>query len=127
MIARVENDMRYKIFETLVKSRRMMTLSEIAKRLKTTQQRVSYHMPFLIGSGLVLVEDHKYFCQPIFLDESLLLSVEEIVADLIREISKSGTAIVVPDEVDSTDELTISCMKAIINLAIDKSHTVSSR
>lgn len=112
---------RYKIFEILVRSRKMMTLSEIAKRLKITQQRVAYHIPFLLSSGLVISEDHKYFCQPIFLDDSLLSTVEEIVAELIQGISDSETAIVVPDNTESTDELTISCMKAMISLALDRS------
>ena len=50
---RMSDDTRFRIFKLLVAAKREMTLSSIARKLHLDQQRVAYHLPFLVESGLI--------------------------------------------------------------------------
>ena len=70
-MTRKSGDTRYEIFKTIVSSKKMLTISEISKCMHTDQERVSYHIPYLVSSGSIIKDGYNYFAQPIFLDESL--------------------------------------------------------
>jgi predicted transcriptional regulator len=110
-------DTRYEIFKTLVTGNRMMTLSEISKKMKMDQQRISYHLPQLVKSGLILKDGYNYFPQPIFLDEKLHALCAEKLSEIIAGFSDTDTTIVVGDD-QIKEEVVIGCLYAFIKLVL---------
>ena len=62
---------RYDVFCTLVKAKKPMSLSQIARKMKIPRQNVAYHMPFLEDAGLVIRDGSEYFCQPVFVNDKI--------------------------------------------------------
>jgi DNA-binding transcriptional ArsR family regulator len=114
-----EKDIRFRIFRLLVDSESMMTLSEIASKLRIPQQNVSYHLPFLERGGLIIREGTKYFCQPLFLDEEINGFCANRMSDIVEMFSKKGNAIFsdVEDE-DERGEVIMNCLLALVLLQI---------
>lgn len=112
-----ETDTRYEIFKTLVSGNRMMTLSEIAKHLKMDQQRVSYHLPKLVSSGIVIKDGYNYFPQPIFLDEDLHALCAEKLSDIVTGFSDADKTVIVGTG-QSKEEIVIECLYALIKLVL---------
>jgi DNA-binding transcriptional ArsR family regulator len=117
MVDSGETDTRYEIFKTLVSGNQMMTLSEIAKHLKMDQQRVSYHLPKLVASGLVIKDGYNYFPQPIFLDENLHALCAEKLSDIVDGFSDADKSVIV-GEGQLKEEIVIECLYALIKLVM---------
>ena len=113
----MSDNTRFRIFRLLTDSKKEMTLSTIAKRLKLDQQRVAYHLPFLTESGLVIREGNVYFPQPIFLDAGLHELCAEKLSEIVEGFSESENIIVVSDEQDR-DEVVAACLEALVRLTI---------
>ena len=112
-----DTDTRYKIFKTLVSSNKMMTLSEISKRVKMDQQRVSYHLPKLVKSGLIVKDGYNYFPQPIFLDEKLHALCAEKLSEIVEGFSDADKTVIVGDDQEKED-IVIECLYALIKLVL---------
>lgn len=110
-------DTRYDIFKLLVSNKKVMTLSSIAKKLHLDQQRVAYHLPFLVDSGLIIRDGNTYFPQPIFLDEDLHALCAEKLSDIVKGFSESDNSIIV-DEDQNKDIVVVTCLHALIKLTI---------
>lgn len=115
----VSDDIRLRIFKLLVASKRMMTLSEIAKKLRIPQQNVSYHLQQLEWGGLIIRDNHKYFCQPIFLDDEVNGFCANRMAEIIEMFSTRGKTLFadVKNE-NERNEIILSCLHALILLTI---------
>jgi len=83
------NDIRLEILMTLIKNSKVMTLSEIANKLKIPHQLVSYHLPILENMGLIIKDGQKYFCQPAFIDKALQVKMLEKLGEITPEFAKS--------------------------------------
>ena len=114
-----EDDIRLRIFKLLVASKRMMTLSEIAKKLRIPQQNVSYHLQQLEWSGLIIREEHKYFCQPIFLDDEVNGFCANRMSEIIEMFSTRGKTLFADvKNDDERNEIILNCLHALILLTI---------
>jgi len=117
--------LRFDIFEILVNSKKPMSISQIARKLKLPRQNVAYHMPFLVSSGLVIQDGTEYFCQPLFIDDSLIESVAAHVSRIMAELLESG---IYCDALDTTgaectdplDKKTVAenCLKALVSMVV---------
>jgi DNA-binding transcriptional ArsR family regulator len=116
-MAATDVDTRFKIFEALVKSHRMLTLSEISKRLKMDQQRVSYHLPLLERSGLIIRDGYHYFPQPIFLDKRLEALCDEKLSEIVEGFSALDIPLVVGED-QTKEEIIVSCLYALIRMVL---------
>jgi hypothetical protein len=110
-------DARYEIFRALVLSKKTMTLSEISKKVKMDQQRVSYHLPQLVACGLVVKDGYNYFPQPIFIDESLQALCAEKLSEIIGGFSNVDASIIVGDG-QSKENIVIECLYALIKFVM---------
>jgi len=114
-----ENDIRLRIFKLLVDSKRVMTLSELAKKLRIPQQNVAYHLPILERGGVIIRDGTTYFCQPIFLDEEINGFCANRLSEIIDRFSAKGQTLFadVENEQDR-EEIILNCLHALILLAI---------
>lgn len=112
-----ERGTRFKIFKLMVDSKKELTLSTIARRLHLDQQRVAYHLPFLVDSGLVIREGNVYFPQPIFLDEDLHALCAEKLGEIVEGFSESESSIIVGDDQDRSEVVSV-CLTALVQLTI---------
>lgn len=118
MIAvREDGDTRYEIFEKLVSEKRMMTLSEISKKMGMDQQRVSYHLPKLVECGLVIKDGYNYFPQPIFLDEKLHALCAENLSEIVEGFSDADRTVIVGSG-NTKEDVVIECLYALIRLVL---------
>lgn len=108
---------RFDIFCTLVKARKPMTASAIAKKMKQPRQLVAYHLPALEDTGLIVHDGNDYFCQPAFIDEELL----DFAVDKMREIFTKmlDAGIYAGSEEDSVadedrETIATNCLQALI-------------
>jgi DNA-binding transcriptional ArsR family regulator len=113
----MSDDTRFRIFKLLVAAKKEMTLSSIAKRLRLDQQRVAYHLPFLVESGLIIREGNIYFPQPIFLDDELHALCAEKLSEIVDGFSESESSIIVGREQDR-DEVVTTCLAALVKITI---------
>ena len=80
-------DTRLRIFGALVNAQEVLTTAEIAKKLKVAHQKIHYHIPFLIESGLIVESDGGgYFCQPCFIDEELKEKFTDSIIAITKDI-----------------------------------------
>jgi DNA-binding transcriptional ArsR family regulator len=112
-----DRNTRFEIFKLLVASKKELTLSSIAKKLHLDQQRVAYHLPFLVESGLIIREGNVYFPQPIFLDEELHALCAKKLSEIVEGFSESENTIIVSDEQDR-EEVVTACLSALVRLTI---------
>lgn len=110
-------DTRFRIFEALVKSNRMLTLSEISKRLKIDQQLVAYHIPILLQNGLILRDGHQYFTQPVFLDKRLEALCDEKLSEIVEGFSALDIPLVVGED-QTKEDIIVSCLYALIRMVL---------
>ena len=108
---------RFDIFCTLVKARKPMTASAIAKKMKHPRQLVAYHLPALEDTGLIVHDGDDYFCQPIFVNEDLIdfavEKMQEVFSMMLDAGSYAGSE---DDSVADEDRETIAtnCLQALI-------------
>jgi DNA-binding transcriptional ArsR family regulator len=114
-----ENDTRFRIFKLLVDSKKEMSLSQIAKKLRVPQQNVAYHLPILERGGLIIRDGTVYFCQPIFIDDEINGFCSNRLGDIIEMFSKKGNTLFadVEDE-DERNDIVANCLHALILLVI---------
>jgi len=108
---------RFDIFCTLVKARKPMTASAIAKKMKQPRQLVAYHLPALEDTGLIVHDGNDYFCQPIFVNEDLIDFAVEKMQEVFSMMLDSGIyAGSEEDSVADEDRETIAtnCLQALI-------------
>jgi predicted transcriptional regulator len=111
------SDTRYEIFKILVSAKKIMTLSSIAQKMNMDQQRVAYHLPFLVDSGLIIRKGNEYFPQPVFLNEKLHALCAEKLSDIVEGFSDSDNSIVVGKDQDR-NEVVLTCLYALVKLTI---------
>ena len=108
---------RFDIFCTLVSSRKPMTASAIAKKMKQPRQLIAYHLPALEDTGLIVHDGNDYFCQPIFINEDLMTfavdKMQEIFAKMIETGIYTGTDEEVPGD-DDKEVIATNCLQALI-------------
>lgn len=108
---------RFDIFCTLVKARKPMTASAIAKKMKQPRQLVAYHLPALEDTGLIVHDGNEYFCQPIFVNEDLIDFAVEKMQEVFSMMLDAGIyAGSEEDSVADEDRETIAtnCLQALI-------------
>ena len=110
-------DTRYRIFKAIVSAKKMLTLSEISKKVKMDQQRVSYHLPILLDSGLILKDGYNYFPQPVFIDEELHALCAEKLSEIVAGFSEANSSIVVGED-QFKEDVIIECLYALIKLVM---------
>lgn len=114
-----ESGTRYKIFLTIVQSRKMLTLTEISSKLRLSPQNIAYHLPFLEETGLIIHSDGMYFCQPILIDDSLRKEFSDTIHGLVEMMGNTEAEIVVTGGCHLTNgEVVINCLKSLISLSI---------
>ena len=119
----MSDDTRFRIFRAARSAKKEMTLSSIARRLHLDQQRVAYHLPFLLESGLVIREGNLYFPQPIFLDEDLHSLCAEKLGEIVEGFSESESSIIVSEDQDRNEVITV-CLTALVQLTIPTNFSV---
>jgi hypothetical protein len=65
-----KDNIKFKIFKMLVDSADMLSLNQISKAIKEPAQKIAYHLPQLERMGLIIKDENKYYCQPIFIDKN---------------------------------------------------------
>lgn len=108
---------RFDIFCTLVKARKPMTASAIAKKMKQPRQLVAYHLPALEDTGLIVHDGNEYFCQPIFVNEDLIDFAVEKMQEVFSMMLDAG--IYAGSEEDSVadedrETIAMNCLQALI-------------
>jgi len=106
---------RYDIFCTLVRAKKPMTLSRIAKKMKIPRQNVAYHMPILEDSGLVIRDGDEYFCQPVFINDTVIEASVEKMTEILRVMLDTGIYADTESE-DDKEQIAKNCLKAMIFL-----------
>ncbi len=104
---------RHDVFCTLVRTKKPMSLSQIAKKMKVPRQNVAYHMPFLEDAGLVIRDGDDYFCQPVFIDDDIIDASVEKMTEILRIML--GIGIYTDAESDEDKEqIAKNCLQAMI-------------
>lgn len=82
-------NVRFKIVRTLIKNKKPMKLSEIAKKTDLRDNHVLYHLKSLKEEYLIIeVEDKEYVCQPFLIDKDISTNLKSLMDVILRTISK---------------------------------------
>jgi len=106
---------RYDVFCTLVKAKKPMSLSQIARKMKIPRQNVAYHMPFLEDAGLVIRDGSEYFCQPVFVNDKIIDASVEKMTEILRVMLDTGIYADTESE-DDKEQIAKNCLQAMIFL-----------
>lgn len=80
---------RFKIVYSLIKNKKPMKLSEIAKETDLRDHHVLYHLKKLKEEYLVIeVEDKEYVCQPFLTDNGVYEDLKDLMSVIIRIITR---------------------------------------
>ncbi len=85
--SRDKNKSCYRIFVELLTSKEGLSSDELAFRLNITRSTVVHHLKRLLGSGLVVKEDNKYFLRMASLPE-LVDKLSEDVRGIIKDLRR---------------------------------------
>lgn len=89
-------NVRFKIVLSLIKNKKPMKLSEIAKKTDLRDHHVLYHLKSLKEEYLVIeVEDKEYVCQPFLTDTGVYEDLKDLMNVIIRMITRE---IELPDD-----------------------------
>jgi len=89
-------NVRFKIVHALIKNKKPMKLSEIAKETDLRDHHVLYHLKKLKEEYLIIeVEDKEYVCQPFLTDEEVSKDLKDLMSVIIRIITRE---IELPDD-----------------------------
>jgi predicted transcriptional regulator len=89
-------NIRFKIVYSLIKNKKPMKLSEIAKETDLRDHHVLYHLKKLKEEYLVIeVEDKEYVCQPFLIDNIVYEDLKNLMSVIIRIITRE---IELPDD-----------------------------
>jgi DNA-binding transcriptional ArsR family regulator len=110
----LNNTLRFKIFERLVRSKSMLRISDLSRLLREPPQKIIYHLPVLEQMGLIIhdEETNQWFCQPLFLNERIHELCSEKVADVLEFISENELDIVEVDGIAGED-VVMNCVYAL--------------
>ena len=82
-------DVRFKIVQALIKNKKPMKLSEIAKETNLLDHHVLYHLKSLKEIFLVVeLEGKKYVCQPFLIDDEIYEDLKDLMSVIIRIITR---------------------------------------
>jgi DNA-binding Lrp family transcriptional regulator len=110
-------DTRFKIIKILVDATRPLTLATIAKKMKTTPQKILYHLDFLVGAGVIIKDGYEYFPQPILIDDDLHDLCVDKIAEIITAFSEKNDDIAVMDEQDP-ETVALNILYVLIELTL---------
>lgn len=86
-------DTPLRIMMALIYANKPLTMAELAREAKLDRQLVKYHIPRLIGSGLLLPVEEKgklyYSPQPCFIDDKISKDISEPFEQVVKKIAKS--------------------------------------
>ncbi|MDI6860303.1 MAG: helix-turn-helix domain-containing protein [Methanocellales archaeon] len=86
-------DTPLRIMMALIYANKPLTMAQLAREAKLDRQLVKYHIPRLIGSGLLLPveEDGKlyYSSQPCFMDDKIFNELANLLEPVIKKISEN--------------------------------------
>lgn len=89
-------NIRFNIVHALLKNKKPMKLSEIAKATELRDHHVLYHLKNLKEDYLVIeVEDKEYVCQPFLTDNGVYEDLKDLMSVIIRIITRE---IELPDD-----------------------------
>lgn len=111
------DDTRSKILRTIIDAKKPLSLSDIARRMRTTAQKVDYHLDFLCDSGIVIRDGYKFFCQPILIDPDLREFCAEKVAEIIEAFSVQDNRIVVVNGQEPEDVI-LNTLHVLIEIVL---------
>ena len=82
-------NIRFKIVHSLIKSKKPMKLSEIAKETKLLDHHVLYHLKSLKEIFLVIeLENKEYACQPFLINDGIYEDLRDLMSVIIRIITR---------------------------------------
>lgn len=114
------NSTRMEVFKTLVNSKEMLTLSEISRKMKIPQQKISYHLPFLEDAGLIIREDNVYYCQPIFIDEDLIDCCLLKITEITKRVLESPVYFKEGSNEEEAQTIVKNCIKALFSITMEE-------
>jgi len=96
----------------------------ISKKLKVPNSKISYHMPALLESGLVVCEEVEgekiYVPQPILVDPEFTSVVEKALDDIFVAAGNSpGKVFVSSGKINDVEAALENCIRARIILSLD--------
>lgn len=116
-----ENSLRYKIFIALINSKKELSLSDIAKKIHLPPQHVSYHLPFLEESGLIIkTDDGTYFPQPILVDKEIRDYCLEKMGDIINKILMEKEVYFEYDTDEENTRVLYNCLNALVSMSLNE-------
>ena len=95
----------------------------IAKKLKVPNSKISYHIPALLESGLVVCEDFEgekiYVPQPLLTDKEFTSVVEKALDDIYAAAGYSPGKVFVPSgKVEHVEIALENCIRARVTLSL---------
>ena len=89
-----DNDIPLKIMFAVITANKPLTMSGIARQAKVSRQLVNYHIPPLIGAGLLIpydVEDKElvYSTQPFLMDDKIFKEIGNLFEPVIKKIAEN--------------------------------------
>jgi len=107
-MANDSENVRFKIVHALIKNKKPMKLSEIAKATDLRDNLVFYHLKKLKEDYRVIeVEDKEYVCQPFLTDDSVHEDLKDLMNVIVRTITRE---IELPDDCPE-DKRVVSTIK----------------
>ena len=107
-MANDSENVRFKIVHTLIKNKKPMKLSEIAKATDLRDNLIFYHLKKLKEDYRVIeVEDKEYVCQPFLTDDSVHEDLKDLMNVIVRTITRE---IELPDDCPE-DKRVVSTIK----------------
>ena len=86
-------DTPLRIMMALIYANKPLTMAQLAREAKLDRQLVKYHIPRLIGSGLLLPVEEEgklyYTTQPCFMDDKISNELAELFEPVIKKIADS--------------------------------------
>ena len=83
--------------------------------MKIPRQNVAYHMPILEDSGLVIRDGDEYFCQPVFINDTVIEASVEKMTEILRVMLDTGIYADTESE-DDKEQIAKNCLQAMIFL-----------
>ena len=96
-------DTRSRILKIIIDAEKPLSLSAIARKMKSPAQKIAYHMDFLCDSGLIIRDGYDFFCQPILINPDLKAFCARKMAEIIEAFSAQDSSVVVVNGQDPED------------------------
>ena len=90
VIGNGKDNIKFKIFKMLVDRAEMISLNQISKAIKEPAQKIAYHLPQLEKMGVIIKDENKYYCQPVFIDKNFRAlcfgKLEDILPEMVSQL-----------------------------------------